>query len=315
MGYQNKRIAAIDMGTNSFHLIVVEVKEDGSFTLLDREREVIRLGSHKGDDLSVISEGEVEKAIDILKSFKSLADFYKAQIRAISTSAVREAKNGRDFVETVYKQTGILVEIIEGTEEAKLIYLGIEKALPIKNKKVLCVDIGGGSTEFIYSDNGKIIFAESVKVGAVRLSKKFFPDYILTPEAIKQCSDYIEAQIKTNKNISLSVECNLCVGTSGSVNSVAYFIQRKSFDNFKKSLNGYKFSKLQLDQINNNILNLKTVAERMAIPGMDIKRADIIPAGLIILKKIFELFQINEMVISEYALREGIIVDTVRKAV
>jgi len=314
MANQNKRIAAIDMGTNSFHLIIVEVKDDGSFTLLDKEREVIRLGSHKGQDLSIISEGEMEKAIDILKSFKSLADYYKAQIRAISTSAVREAKNGKDFIEAVFNQTGISVEIIEGKEEAELIYRGIEKALPLKNKKVLCVDIGGGSTEFIFSDNGKIIFAESVKIGAVRLSKKFFPDYTLTPEAIKQCSDYVEEQIKANKNIDLNSKFDLCVGTSGSVNSVAYFIQQKSYSNFKKSLNGYKFSKAVFDQINTKILNLKTVAERIAIPGMEIKRADIIPAGMIILKKIFELFLIDEMVISEYALREGIIVDTLRKA-
>ena len=95
------RIAAIDMGTNSFHLVIVEMNEDGTFNFLDREREVIRLGSQKGKDLSIISEEESERAIKILSNFRNLAKHYNAKIRAISTSAVREAKNQREFLNNV----------------------------------------------------------------------------------------------------------------------------------------------------------------------------------------------------------------------
>lgn len=170
-----KRIAAIDMGTNSFHLIIVEINKNGDLKLLDKEREFIRLGSESGNELNFISDNETGKAISILKKFTTLAKFHEAEIRAVSTSAIREAKNKKDFVKNVFDETGIRVETIVGTEEAKLIFLGMKNALPIGDKKVLGIDIGGGSTEFIFGVNEKIDFAESVKVGAVRLSKKFFP--------------------------------------------------------------------------------------------------------------------------------------------
>ena len=149
MSISQKRIAAIDMGTNSFHLIIVEVQEDGSLNLLDKKRELIRLGSEIGSDLSFISENETVKAISVLKKFSSLANYHNAEIRAVSTSAVREAKNNNDFIKEVLDQTGIKVITLEGTEEAKLIFLGMKNALPINDKSVLGIDIGGGSTEFI----------------------------------------------------------------------------------------------------------------------------------------------------------------------
>ncbi len=307
------RIAAIDMGTNSFHLVIVEMKKDGSFIFIDREREVIRLGSQKGKDLSFISEEETERAVKILTDFVKLAKHYNAKVRAISTSAVREAKNQKEFVDTILNKTGVAVEVIDGRTEARLIFLGIKNALPIDNKKVLCVDIGGGSTEFIYAVNGKINFAESVKIGAVRLSKLFFPDYIITDESVKQCSDYVEKQILNNKNIITNVDIDFGVGSSGTVDTVYNLSQANRVHEKNYPSNGYIFSKEEFEKHYYTIINLRTSAERAFIPGMEAKRADIIPAGMIILKKIFELFKIQNMVISDYALREGIVLDTAGK--
>lgn len=307
------RIAAIDMGTNSFHLVIVEMKKDGSFIFIDREREVIRLGSQKGKDLSFISEEETERAVKILTDFVKLAKHYNAKVRAISTSAVREAKNQKEFVDTILNKTGVTVEVIDGRTEARLIFLGIKNALPIDNKKVLCVDIGGGSTEFIYAVNGKINFAESVKIGAVRLSKLFFPDYIITDESVKQCSDYVEKQILNNKNIITSVDIDFGVGSSGTVDTIYNLSQANRVHEKNYPSNGYIFSKEEFEKHYYTIINLRTSAERAFIPGMEAKRADIIPAGMIILKKIFELFKIQNMVISDYALREGIVLDTAGK--
>ena len=308
---ESPRIAAIDMGTNSFHLVIVEVEEDGSLNFLDRERVVLRLGSQKGNDLSMISEDETNRAVKILSNFSDLAKFYKAKIRAIATSAVREAKNQKDFVETIFSKTGVNVEVIEGKDEAKLIFGGIKKALPIKDKKVLCLDIGGGSTEFIYAENEKIIFAESVKIGAVRLSKLFFPDFIINDEAVKKCSDYVEEKIIRNKNILTNIDIDFSVGVSGTVDTIFHLSKAEEFEDKNLSLNGYSFSKETLQKYYNKIIALKTPVERIAVPGMEAKRADIIPAGMIILNKIFSLFNINQMVVSEYALREGIIFDTI----
>ena len=312
MTLSNKdRFAAIDIGTNSFHLIIVEVREGGKLKLLDREREFLRLGSELGEDLSFISEKEIIKAISVLRNFSKLAKYHKANIRAVSTSAVREAKNKHKFINAVFEQTGIKVETIEGTEEAKLIFLGMKNALPINDKSVLGIDIGGGSTEFIYGVNGSPVFAESVKIGAVRLSKKFFRDFIITDSALKQCSDYVEQQIKMNSKIQTNIKIDFAVGSSGTVDTICLIKQFQKGNNVKPRLNGYTFDKSEFDKIYSFVMNLKNPDERMKVPGIESKRADIIPAGLIILKKAFELFNIKKMVLSEYALREGVVYDLI----
>lgn len=304
---RNKYFAAIDMGTNSFHLIIVEVMPDGAFKIVDREREVIRLGLNKGEDLSFIAEDETNRAIKILSGFKKLADHYNAEFKAVATSAVREAKNKEEFLERVLRETEIKVYVIDGSREASLIYLGVQKALSVNDKDVLCIDVGGGSSEFIFGQKGKIVFAESIKIGAVRLSKKFFPDYVLTEHLIKDCSDFAEEQIRVNANINLKIEIDEAVGTSGTMQSAAWMIAHPGKLRNNKSLNGFSFAYDQLKELTEKILHYKTLEERKLIKGIELKRADILPAGLIILCKVFELFNLKRMTISEYALREGII--------
>ena len=220
----DKYLAAIDMGTNSFHLIIAEVKKNGTFKIVDREKEIIRLASHKGEDLSVISPQETAKAIEVLMRFKQLAKYYDARIRAVATSAVRESLNKMDFIHKVQEDTGIHVEVIDGHHEARLIYHGAKRALDISNKKVLCIDIGGGSTEFVLGKNSLPVFAESLKLGAVRLTRKFFPGYILFSESVNECEKYVKETIIGNQNICLKEYVELAVGSSGTVQSAASMI-------------------------------------------------------------------------------------------
>jgi len=309
-----KRIAAIDIGTNSFHLIIVEVDEDGKIEFLERQREFLRLGSEFGEDLSFISDNEKAKAISVLKNFSTLVKYHKASIRAVSTSAVREAKNKNEFISTVFEQTGVKVETIEGTEEAKLIFLGMKNALPINDKSVLGIDIGGGSTEFIYGVNGLPVFAESVKIGAVRLSKKFFPDFVISESSVNECSEYVEQQIKFNNKIQTNISLDFAVGSSGTVDTICLIKQFQNEADIKPRLNGYSFDKSEFIEIYSFVMNLKNPLERMSVPGIEAKRADIIPVGFIILKKVFELFNIKKMILSEYALREGVVFDLINKS-
>lgn len=309
----NNRIAAIDIGTNSFHLVIVEVQSDNSFKLLDKQREVIRLGSHKGEDLSVISEGEIEKAIDILKNYKMLAEHYGASIRAVATSAVREAENKEKFVKAVKEKTGIEIEVVDGRTEAKLIFYGIKNAIDIEQKNVLCVDIGGGSSEFIYAEKGNPVITESVKIGAVRLSKKFFPDFILKKDSVEACHSYVEAQISYIKYLIDGKKTDQVIGASGTIVAAAILVQELFNKPKKKSINKMTFTAEELNFVYKEIIRRKTPAERISLPGMELKRADIIPAGIIILKTIFDLFEIKNITLSEYALREGIIYDTILK--
>ena len=309
----NKCIAAIDMGTNSFHLIIVQVKSDGSFKNIDREREVIRLGSHKGKEFSLISEGEMEKALDVLKDFAKIAQFYKADVRAIATSAVREARNKEEFIDRVHNVTGITVEAVNGKTEAELIYLGVQHALDVYEKRILCVDIGGGSTEFLLGENGISEFAESIKIGAVRLSKMFFPDYNLSDSGIEMCRHYTQDKLNSNGNLHPHHRFEMAVGSSGTIVAAASIISFRRNGKFKKSMNGFTFSAEEVFGLTSDVLKCKSPVDRLFIEGMEIKRADIIPAGLLILSEIFRTLKLKNMTVSENALREGIIIDTISK--
>ena len=309
----NKCIAAIDMGTNSFHLIIVQVKSDGSFKNIDREREVIRLGSHKGKEFSLISEGEMEKALDVLKDFAKIAQFYKAEVRAIATSAVREARNKEEFIDRVHNITGITVEAVNGKTEAELIYLGVQHALDVYEKRILCIDIGGGSTEFLLGENGISEFTESIKIGAVRLSKMFFPDYNLSDSGIEMCRHYIQDKLNSNGNLHPHHRFEMAVGSSGTIVAAASIISFRRNGKFKKSMNGFTFSAEEVFGLTSDVLKCKSPVDRLFIEGMEIKRADIIPAGLLILSEIFRTLKLKNMTVSENALREGIIIDTISK--
>jgi exopolyphosphatase/guanosine-5'-triphosphate,3'-diphosphate pyrophosphatase len=190
----------------------------------------------------------------------------------------------------------------------------MKNALPINNKSVLGIDIGGGSTEFIYGVDGSPVFVESIKIGAVRLSKKFFPDFIITDSALRQCSEYVEQQIKANNKIQSNIKIDFAVGSSGTVDTICLIKQFQETADIKPRLNGYTFDKSEFDEIYSFVMNLKYPDERMRVPGIESKRADIIPAGLIILKKAFELFNIKKMILSEYALREGVVYDLINKS-
>lgn len=311
----SKNLAAIDVGTNSFHLIVVKVKEDGNFEIIDREKEVIRLSEGSPGDIKYIKPEAISRALVCLKRFKVIADSHNAIVRAVATSAVRESHNKNEFIDKAFEQTGIEVEVISGYEEARLIYLGVLKAVPIYNKKALVFDIGGGSTEFVVGHKGKMLQTVSLKIGAVRLAQKFFPDYKITSKGIKDCRKWVEGEIYHAAEVMKKEGFSVCAGSSGTIMAAGLMIQAIRNSNYSSQtiLNNFEFTKSELKSVEKIILSKKTIEKRKKIPGLDEKRADIIPAGIIILSTIFDFFEIEKMTISGYALREGIIIDTLQK--
>lgn len=312
---KGQNLAAIDLGTNSFHLIIVKVKNNGNFEIIDREKEVIRLGEGSSSDIKIILPEAMERALACLKRFKGIADSHKAKVRAVATSAVREAHNKNEFIQHVNDEVGIDVEVISGYEEARLIYLGVLKALPIFDSKALIIDIGGGSTEFLIGKKGNPIYSVSLKIGAVRLSQKFFPDFILTDSRIENCRRWVEGEIYPIAQHIKNEGFKIAVGSSGTIMSTGLMINaiKKGNANTFTMMNNFIFSKNELEIIASEILKRKTPEKRKKILAMDDKRADIIPAGIIILQSIFELLDLDKMTISGYALREGIIIDTLQK--
>ncbi len=309
-----KHLAAIDIGTNSFHLIVAKVNEDGSFDIIDREKEVIRLGEGSSGDIKKIKPDAMQRAENALKRFKGIADSHNADIRAVATSAVRESTNKEEFMKMA-DNLNVEVEVVSGIEEARLIYLGMLKAAPVFDKRVLCVDIGGGSTEFLLGEKGQVLYANSLKLGAVRLTQMFFPDYQIKKSLIKVCKNWVEGTIYPVAREIKKLGFEECIGSSGTILSAGNMaVTRREETSLTGSiLNNAFISKDEVNKIAEEILKTKSLEDRKNIKGLDEKRADIIPAGVIILQTIFEQFEIEEIRLSDYALREGIIIDSLQK--
>jgi exopolyphosphatase/guanosine-5'-triphosphate,3'-diphosphate pyrophosphatase len=308
-----KNLAAIDIGTNSFHLVIAEVNtETGRFKILGKEKEMVRLGSGS-TDMKYLSEAVMSRGIAVLKRFRTVADAFHADVRAIATSAVREAANKQEFFRRVKMETGIRMEIVSGPEEARLIYLGVLQALPVFPKKILLIDIGGGSTEFLIGEKRSICFSNSLKLGAVRLSERFFYSGTLSKQTIDECRKFIRGSLAPIVRDIKKRQFDVCIGTSGTINNLANIIRANRGEATDLSLNNVSFSKAELLGTVKNILALPTPTERIEIDGIDPSRADIIPAGAIILEQIVLALGLRILTVSEYSLREGILLDSIEK--
>jgi exopolyphosphatase / guanosine-5'-triphosphate,3'-diphosphate pyrophosphatase len=297
--------AVVDIGTNSFHLIIAELPGDGKVKTIHREKVVMRLGTEGKDVLGKISPAETERALEVLNNFKKLAEFYGAELKAVATSAVREAENKDEFLSAVKEKAGITIEVIDGKKEASLIYLGVQNALPVHDKKILCIDIGGGSTEVIIGHNGESNFIQSYKLGAVRLSKMFFPEFIISSDAVKECAGYIQRKLYESDIRNFVGHYDIAVGASGTIMAIASVIAEEKYDAVPEDLNGFSFNVEELKSATATIFKYATFEERTAIPGMEAARADILPAGALILLKLFRILEMKSITISSYSLREG----------
>lgn len=311
----NKKLAALDIGTNSFHLIVVAVLPSGKFKIIAREREIIRLSEGNIKDNKSITSNSIERAISTINRFNKIAEYHGAKLRAIATSAVRESLNRNEFLESIYGRTGVQIEVISGLEEARLIYIGILKAVSVFDMQSLSIDIGGGSTEFIIGHRGEIQYSQSLKLGAVRLSQMFSPDYILTDSKIAEAKKIVEEIISPIVQEMKNRNFEIVIGTSGTTLNIAMMIKAMRGEEISDytSLNNFEFTFEELLKIGLNVLNKKTPDERKNIVGLETKRIDIIPAGVIILVTILKFLKIEKMKVSSYALKEGIIINTLAK--
>ena len=307
-------IAALDIGTNSFHLIVASVTPSGSIEIIDRKREVIRL-SEGNYNLKIIHPEAIKRAVETIERFKVIANLHKATLHVVATSAVRESQNKLEFIKTVKELTGVDVQVISGVEEARLIFRGIKKAIPTLNDKSLSIDIGGGSTEFIFFKSNEIEYVKSIKLGAVRLTQQFFPDYIITDKKIAEAKEWVKEIIAPILKVTNGEKIEQFIGTSGTILNVGMMIKAIRGEGIGdyNTLNNFEFTVNELFEVEEKILSERTSEKRKNIAGLEESRSDIIPAGIIIITTLFRILGIKKMVISNYALREGIIFDSMEK--
>jgi exopolyphosphatase/guanosine-5'-triphosphate,3'-diphosphate pyrophosphatase len=306
-------LAAIDIGTNSIHLVVVKVNENNRFEVLAQEKEVVRLGSGS-KDMKYLKDDAVDRGLEALKRFKQIAEISHAEIRAVATSAVREALNKEIFIQRAREEAGIEVDVISGFEEARLIYLGVLQVLPIFDRKILLIDIGGGSTEFLIGKAGEVIEANSLKLGSIRLTDRFFKEDPIDPKNVGRCRQYVKVYLQPMAREVRKHGFEIAVGSSGTILNIAQMIQVLRHEQPTRFLSNFVFSREELGEVVKLLVKADSLKKREKVEGLDPKRADIILAGTIILEQAFEEMRIDSMMVSGFALREGVILDTMQKS-
>ncbi len=312
LGNKDHILAAIDMGTNSLHLVVVKIDPRlPSFTIIDRDKETVRLGDceTKGN----LKPEVMDRAIATLERFQKIAKSANAeQTIAVATSAVREAPNGKEFLNRIADELDLYVNLISGQEEARRIYLGVLSAMEFNNQPHIIIDIGGGSTELILGDSDTPRTLSSTKVGAVRLTKEF----VTTDPISKSEFAYLQAYTRgllerpTEEllaNIKKGEKPRL-VGTAGTIEALATIHAYEKLGSVPTPLGGYQFSFAELEELVNKLRKL-SVSQRLELPGMSEKRAEIIVAGALVLKEAMSLLEMESVTVCERSLREGVIVD------
>lgn len=304
-------VAALDIGTNSFHLVVAK-PVPGGFEVVTREKDVVRLG-HGGGDMKELTDEAIERGVRSLTRMAEIASSHEAEVRAVATSAVREAKNRSDFIKQVRKATGIEIEVISGVEEARLIHLGVVNAIGIHDRSMFVCDIGGGSTEVVVGLDDEVLFARSFKLGAVRLTDRFFASTTLHPSAIPSCRSFIRSTLSVVAPEVHELGFEAVATSSGTAETIAKMIQLARGIPEPKSMNRFEFTADEVRAVVTSLQRVPTIDERVKRFGLEPNRADIILAGALILEGIVDTFGLKTLMFSDYALREGLLLDTLRR--
>ncbi len=309
---RNGTIAAIDIGTNSTHLVIASVNvELQTFTIDLAEKSTTRLGE-RDIESGLLTEIAMNRVIDVLRRFKDLALSYQVQeLIVAATSAVREAPNGLSFISRIKEELGLNVDLVSGAEEARLIYLGVLSGMQFGDRPHFLIDIGGGSTELILADSKDARALTSTRVGAVRLQRDFIKDEPISRHRKEFLSVFIQGSLepavdKVLKRINPG-EKPLMVATSGTATAIGSLVADMQNTSGLKA-HGSKFSKNCLDKVVEKLLKM-TPDEKRKISSISDRRSEIILPGALIMQVAIEMLGVDEIVLSERALREGLVVD------
>jgi exopolyphosphatase/guanosine-5'-triphosphate,3'-diphosphate pyrophosphatase len=304
-------LAALDLGTNSFHLVVARVRGNG-FEVVTREKQTIRLG-HGGGDMKELASDAMDRGIAAVRRMKRIADAHQAPMRAVATSAVREAQNAEEFIARAHLEAGVDIEVISGLEEARLIHLGVLQSIPAFDRRLILVDIGGGSTEVLVGERGNTLSARSFKLGAVRLTDRFFPGGVCDEQSVADCRSYVRSILAGYEHELADFGFELAVVSSGTAETIAHLVNARRGASEPRTYNLFEFSHAEIDVVVTALTAKTTPAARQSIRGLEAQRAEIIVAGAIVLQSVAEAFCIDRFTFSEGALREGVLLDTMAR--
>ncbi len=325
-----KTFGAIDIGTNSVLLLIGKIKENKSIEPIHEDLKVTRIGKGVYDTKLITDEG-IKKTLAVLKNYvEKCKESGVERIRTIGTSALRIAENSNIFLDIAKKETGISVEIISGTKEAELSFLGAISGIEDENIDAVIIDIGGGSTEIIYGINKKIQYSKSLEIGSVRLTEKFLKSDPVKENEIEKVRNYIKTNLKTlspspfsppvsplplgeRDRVRENSQSNnsVLIGVAGTVTTLAQIDMKiPCYDRLK--IGNWKLEINNLKEIT-SLLKEKTIEERKRVKGLEPERADVILAGAIILEEIMDHLGFNKVYVSTRGLRYGAMMEMIEK--
>jgi exopolyphosphatase/guanosine-5'-triphosphate,3'-diphosphate pyrophosphatase len=305
------RVAAIDVGSNSLHMVIAQADPDGAITTLWRMKEMVGLGRISFPSRRLSAEA-MDRAIATLKRFQEAAQRRQCEkILAVATSAVREAENGGDFLERVRRELGLNMRVVSARDEAKLIYLGVRHAVELKATPTFMLDIGGGSVEFIVADKTRALMLESRKLGATRMTAKYIKSDPPSPADLKSLLAQYDRELAPLCEQINALKPVEALGTSGTLENLAAMCNALFGGNGRHNGNGHHAGVLERDQLQKLVSKLleSTSIERAGYKGLDDQRKDQVIAGAMLVNELFKRLNLDRITVCKSALREGMLVD------
>ncbi|SUZ59001.1 uncharacterized protein METZ01_LOCUS11855 [marine metagenome] len=300
-----KNIASIDIGSNTVRLLILESTGDQKFNLLVSKRNITRLGEGI-DAQGKLTEHRMQTTLKVLSRFRQIClENGDPPLFAVATSAVREASNGQEFVRLAKKETGIDIKIITWEEEARLTLEGVYWKIPHENRRVITFDIGGGSTEFILSEGENIKDFCSTSLGVVRLTEKFITQHPVDEKEYHSLQNHLQDELQTVKNKLSAFLPELLIGTAGTVTTLAA-LKENIYPYDPEKIHGSTFSRPEAESILDDLKG-KSLSQRLLLKPIEPGREDLIIAGTAIVLETMRAFGCEILTVSEYSLREGLI--------
>ena len=300
--------AILDFGTNTFNLLIAERKERG-FSILLSSKQPVKLG-RGGIQANRITPDAIERGFVVIQNhMETIGNYEVDEIRAFATSAIRNAANGEEFTQEVYRRFGFRTRIIPGNREAELIYKGVRQAVSLREENDMILDIGGGSIEFIICNNQGIVWKRSFELGMARLLERYSLSDPITSEEVRVLEDYFIQELAPLHEAVLKEKPSTLIGASGSFDTFqAIIMHRKGMEPdhfFGREISLRDYSRLHKDLLRS------TREERLAMPGMEPVRVEMIVAATIFVSFVIRSCQIKRLYHSEFALKEGVISELV----
>jgi exopolyphosphatase/guanosine-5'-triphosphate,3'-diphosphate pyrophosphatase len=300
------RVAFFDIGTNAILLLIVALRPDRGFEVLDDLAEIARLGQGVDHSLRISTEGE-GRTVDVLRRYLARCrELGVEECVAVGTSALRDAANSREVRARLKEQLGLEVRVLSGAEEAAYCFLAVQRGLRLGAEALLVIDIGGGSTEFIWGDAGRMRRAASINVGSVRLTERFLRSDPVTDEECARVLTFIDQEVgRVRAKGPQFAESLSLVGLAGTFTTLAA-VEKKLARYSHHEVHG---SLLTLAEVTRqvSVYRQMPVAERKRIPGLEPKRADVILAGAFLVQRIMQGFGVEEVIVSDQGIRYGLL--------